>query len=168
VCALTPYLDTLFIFHAAFPNYAMPLKNEAFENKHSLEESHRLLKQFDCLHPATSLTTSDRNQLQQALLQVASQSEYQMLGICAETFAEAQQALMTYATALGYCLNTELEAIEGPVYIKFNPKSGGCYANPYVGDHRGVLVSCQSAYETGLNEMYGHLPLDLFADSTVD
>ncbi|MDP5017066.1 MAG: DUF1824 family protein, partial [Dolichospermum sp.] len=28
--------------------------------------------------------------------------------------------------------------------------------------HRGVLVSCQSYQEGGVNEMYGHLPLDLF------
>jgi hypothetical protein len=140
-------------------------KDEIFDNTHSLEEARHLLKQFDCLHPAIPLAAVDRELLRQALLQVASQSEYQMLGICAATLAEAQQALLSYAMALGYCPNPDLGAIEGPVYIKFNPKTGGCYASPYVGNHRGVLVSCQSAYETGLNEMYGHLPLDLFAEN---
>ncbi|WAL62270.1 DUF1824 family protein [Thermocoleostomius sinensis] len=133
----------------------------------SIEEARQLLRQFDCLNsglPSTTPASIDRQQLRQALLQVACQSEYQLLGICANNFAEAQQALVSYATALGYVLNAELVAIDGPVYIKFNPKSGGCYVAPYVGSHRGVLVSCQSAYETDLNEMYGHLPLDLFLD----
>jgi hypothetical protein len=37
-----------------------------------------------------------------------------------------------------------------------------CYLDSYAGHHRGVLVSCQSYQEGGVNEMYGHLPLDLF------
>jgi hypothetical protein len=146
----------------------MSSTNETPDHSHFLEKSRQLLKQFDCLNPglpsATPLASVDRQQLQQALLQVADQSEYQLLGICAGSFTEGQQALITYATALGYTLNSELVAIDGPVYIKFNPKSGGCYVAPYVGNHRGVLVSCQSAYEPDLNEMYGHLPLDLFLD----
>ncbi|NES92001.1 DUF1824 family protein, partial [Okeania sp. SIO2B9] len=32
----------------------------------------------------------------------------------------------------------------------------------YIGEYRGVLVSCQSAEDTGINGTYGHLPLDLF------
>ena len=51
---------------------------------------------------------------------------------------------------------------EGPVYIKLNGKNGLCYLDSYSGHHRGVLVSCQSYQEGGINEMYGHLPLDLF------
>ncbi len=105
----------------------------------------------------------DREQLQQALLQVANHSDYQMLGICADSFAQGRQALETYAAALGYTQIPIPEPIDGPVYIKFNPRSGGCYVDSYVGSHRGVLVSCQSAEEPGINEMYGHLPLDLFS-----
>lgn len=129
----------------------------------TLQEAHSLLKQFDCLHPDSSSDSLERERLRQALLFVTSRSDYQMLGICAETFAQGQYALKTYADALGYSCDFPLKPIDGPVYIKFNPKSGSCYVTSYDGNHRGVLVSCQSTYEAGINEMYGHLPLDLFA-----
>jgi hypothetical protein len=132
----------------------------------NLKEAHMLLKQVDCLNSeafdAVFETSSSRARLRQALLQVVSQSDYQMLGICANSLPEGQRALETYAEALGYTPNLKCSPIQGAVYIKFNPKSALCYADSYIGDHRGVLVSCQSADETGINEMYGHLPLDLF------
>lgn len=130
----------------------------------TLEQAHQLLKRFDCLKPATPISSSEREFLQQALHLVASHSDYQILGICADTFAQAVQALKTYATALGYDVTIDLPAIEGAVYLKFNPNASSCYADSYTGEHRGVLVSCQSA-DDGINEMYGHLPLDLFVES---
>jgi hypothetical protein len=128
------------------------------------QEAHLLLKQFDCLNPRTPETKSEWEQLRQALLHVAEQSDYQMLGICADSLFQGQRALETYAAALGHQPDPHFNAVEGAVYIKFNPKSGLCYADSYQGEHRGVLVSCQSADESGLNEMYGHLPLDLFEE----
>jgi hypothetical protein len=130
----------------------------------TLAEAHQLLKQFDCVTPADRPLPPQRDRLKQALLVVVEQSDYQMLGICAETIAAGKAALETYTQALGYQLDSEPTPIEGAVYIKFNTKTNSCYASSYEGEYRGVLVSCQSAYETGLNEMYGHLPLDLFAD----
>jgi hypothetical protein len=70
--------------------------------------------------------------------------------------------MKTYSRALGYQPPTDLPQPEGPVYIKLNGKNGLCYLDSYSGHHRGVLVSCQSYQEGGVNEMYGHLPLDLF------
>lgn len=87
-----------------------------------------------------------------------------MLGICADSIEQGRAALVSYAAALGYQPSLELEPIEGPIYIKFNSRAMSCYASPYEGEHRGVLVSCQSADEDGVNEMYGHLPIDLFAN----
>lgn len=136
---------------------------DKFYEMSAVQDAHFLLKQFDCLKPSLSFTPTERSQLRQALLQVAERSDYQMLGVCADSLQQGLPALQTYATALGYDVDCQLEAIDGPVYLKFNPKAGSCYASPYVGEHRGVLVSCQSADETGINEMYGHLPLDLFA-----
>lgn len=130
----------------------------------TFSEAHQLLKQFDCVTPLSHLAPPERAQLQQALLLVASQSDYQMLGICADSLKTGQAALETYTQALGYSFDSELTPIEGAVYIKFNPKAGSCYVSSYEGEHRGVLVSCQSANETGHNEMYGHLPLNLFLD----
>ncbi|MBD2461291.1 DUF1824 family protein [Oscillatoria sp. FACHB-1407] len=128
----------------------------------SLEAAHQLLKQFDCTRPNPALT-NDYGQLQDALRTVAQHSDYQILGICADTLAQGVVALEGYITALGYDYEPQLNSMDGVVYIKFNPKSGLCYASPYEGHHRGVLVSCQSAYADGVNETYGHLPLDLFA-----
>jgi Domain of unknown function (DUF1824) len=123
------------------------------------ETAHQFLKQFEKSGAKPSL---DRASIRQALLHVASLSDYQMLGICADTLEQGIQALAGYAEALGYRPNLGLEPIEGAVYIKFNPTSAQCYATVYDGEHRGVLVSCQSAEEEDINEMYGHLPLDLF------
>jgi Domain of unknown function (DUF1824) len=124
------------------------------------KEAHRILKQFDCFG-ATVPESADL--VGRSLLLMANLSEHQMLGICADTLAQGLQALEHYAKALGYSPNPNLESVEGAVYIKFNPKVDKCYASPYTGEHRGVLVSCQSSDEDGINEMYGHLPLDLFS-----
>jgi Domain of unknown function (DUF1824) len=129
----------------------------------SLGEAQAILRQFNCLNRDFAEAMAEQERLQQALLLVAQHSDYQILGICADSFAPGLAALRAYTHVLGYQLNCpEPASIEGGVYIKFNPKSGICYVDSYIGDHRGVLVSCQSAYESGINEMYGHLPLDLF------
>ncbi|HEY9647042.1 MAG TPA: DUF1824 family protein [Chroococcidiopsis sp.] len=133
----------------------------------SLSDATALLKPFDC--PSAAEGTSapplppayDREAVRQALLTVAQHSDYQILGICADTIAQGLAALQSYATLLGYTPSMDIAPMEGPVYIKFNPKSGLCYVDSYNGHHRGVLVSCQSAYDSGLNAMFGHLPLDL-------
>jgi Domain of unknown function (DUF1824) len=102
------------------------------------------------------------DRLRQALELVARHSEYQILGICAQNAAEGLQALNEYSQALGYEPPRDLESIEGSVYIKFNPNIGLRYMSVYEGKERGVLVSCQSPNSDGINEMYGHLPLNLF------
>lgn len=126
------------------------------------QDAQALLKPFNCIENKSINSASEKALIQQALLLLAKHSDYQILGICADTMEQALLALKTYAEALGYQPSIELDPIEGSVYLKFNPKSGLCYLDSYTGTHRGVLVSCQSAYEGGINEMYGHLPLDLF------
>jgi hypothetical protein len=121
-----------------------------------------ILSKFNCLEVAPSVTSEEKALIREALLLLVSLSDYQILGICADTTAEALLALTTYSQALGYEPDTNLKAVEGSVYIKFNGKNGLCYIDSYTGNHRGVLVSCQSYYDGGLNAMYGHLPLDLF------
>jgi Domain of unknown function (DUF1824) len=126
------------------------------------EEAHRILKQFDNSKQNVEI---EYDRLSQALLIAVDQSNYQILGICAETFAQGYRALQDYTQALGYALNQPLHPIDGSVYIKFNPKLGSCYVDSYTGEYRGVLVSCQSDDASGMNEMYGHLPLNLFEDT---
>ena len=128
----------------------------------TVQEAQNLLKPFNCLEGKTVNSESEKVLLRQALLLLVEVSDYQILGICADSTAEGLLALKSYSEALGCESNVELTPIDSPVYIKFNPKTGLCYLDSYTGTHRGVLVSYQSAYEGGINEMYGHLPLDLF------
>ena len=106
---------------------------------------------------------ADKALLRQALLLVSSLSDYQLLGICAGTANQGYLALQTYTSALGYAVSIEKSSISGPIYIKFNSLTGGCYASPHLGKSCGVLVACQSAQAESINEMYGPLPLDLFS-----
>ena len=87
-----------------------------------------------------------------------------MLGICANSWAEGILTLEQYSQALGLPILLPTPALTGAIYIKFNPQLPKCYASTYQGIDRGVLVAAQSEDPTKLNEMFGHLPLDLFAD----
>jgi len=101
-------------------------------------------------------------QLREALAIVAQYCDYQIFGVCAGDAATGIRSLHAYATALGYAAPPALTEIPGAVYIKYNPNLPQCYLETYEGRDRGVLVSCQSAYDHGIRDLYGHLPLDLF------
>ncbi len=125
-------------------------------------EAKKILNKFNCLDIAPILKPSEKVLTRKALVLITSISDYQILGICADTAEEGILAMRTYSHAFGYEVPSDLATPEGPVYIKLNGKNGLCYLDSYAGHHRGVLVSCQSYDEGGINEMYGHLPLDLF------
>ncbi|MBD2665284.1 hypothetical protein B6N60_00117 [Richelia sinica FACHB-800] len=133
-------------------------------NHHRLTvpEAKKVLNKFNCLDIAPTLKASEKGLIREALLFMTSLTDYQILGICADTAQEGIMAMKTYSHAFGHEAPSNLPEIEGPVYIKLNGKNGLCYIDSYSGHHRGVLVSCQSYQEGGINEMYGHLPLDLF------
>ncbi|MGB7412805.1 MAG: DUF1824 family protein [Thermosynechococcaceae cyanobacterium] len=124
----------------------------------ALQQAHEVLITFEGAEPS-----SDTQRIQEALRCVTTTSDDQILGILADSFTEGIDALNDYTKALGYAVKEPLEFIEGPIYIKFNPQTDLCYCEPYSGEHRGVLVSCQSAVAGGLNHMYGHLPLKLWS-----
>lgn len=130
-------------------------------NNLTVEKAQKILKDFSCIE-SKFVAASEKVLIRQALLLLSSCSEYQMLGVCAGTSAQGLLALKTYSEALGYKATLDLTPVEGSVYIKFNSKTGLCYLDSYLGKHRGVLVSCQSSQYESINEMYGHLPLDLF------
>jgi len=133
-------------------------------NDHNLtaEEAKKILNKFNCLDIAPILNPAEKAVTRRALILLTSLSDYQILGICADTAEQGILAMKTYSLALGYEAPNNLPTSEAPVYIKLNGKNGLCYLDSYDGHHRGVLVSCQSYDEGGINEMYGHLPLDLF------
>ena len=128
----------------------------------TVEEAQNILKLFSCTDTKSACSPEETAALREALLLLAGLSDYQILGICADTAEQGLLALKTYAAGLGWEPPLDIANVEGAVYIKFNPKTGLCYMDSYGGSHRGVLVSCQSSGEGGINEMYGHLPLDLF------
>lgn len=128
----------------------------------TLDAAQNVLKQFVCLERSPASALPEAPLVRQALLLVAAHSDYQILGICADTIAQATTALKLYLIALGYEASPEVPPVEGAVYVKFNPSRDRCHVASYNGTHRGVLVSCQSAYEGDVNETFGHLPLDLF------
>lgn len=127
----------------------------------TLEKADEILKNFSCTNKPV---TAEKAFIREALLLITSFSDYQILGICADTTKQGVLALKTYSAALGYEAKLDLTPVEGAVYLKFNSKTGLCYLDSYSGKHRGVLVSCQSPQYGSINEMYGHLPLDLFED----
>ena len=126
----------------------------------TLENAQNILKDFNCIETKT-VTAAEKAFIREALLLITSFSDYQILGICADTTEQGILALKTYSAALGYEA-IDLTPVEGAVYIKFNSQTRLCYLDSYSGNYRGVLVSCQSPQYGSINEMYGHLPLDLF------
>lgn len=122
-------------------------------------EAETILRQFICTERSSE--PLDYAAIREAVLIVADLSDYQILGICAETAEEGLKALSSYLGALKYDV-PETRSIDGVIYIKFNPLTGRSHIEPYTGEHRGVLISCQSAYDDGVNETFGHLPIDLF------
>ncbi|MBD2778147.1 DUF1824 family protein [Iningainema tapete] len=128
----------------------------------TVQEAKKVLTKFNCVDVAPPIKPSEKVSIREALLFLCSLSDYQILGICADTAEEGMLAMKTYSQAFGYEPPNNLPNIDGPVYIKLNGKNGVCYIDSYFGHHRGVLVSCQSYSQSGINELYGHLPLDLF------
>ncbi len=133
-----------------------------------------LLQQFTVIDTAMDTSTLSssvkklpaelsRESVYEALTLVLNGSEYQLIGICAENYAEGALTLQQYLVAFGYETMPTFADPGQPIYIKYNSKTETCYAKPYDGDHRGVIVSCQSSYDDEVNETFGHLPLDLFA-----
>lgn len=116
-----------------------------------------------------------RQQLRDALLIAASNSYPELgwvhdadpevlLGIMASDIRVAVRCLRDYCQALGLSFLlptsrvpgvTAIPAIQGPVFVKYNSRTGLCYASLYEGRDRGVLISLGQAPQVG------HLPLGL-------
>lgn len=132
----------------------------------TVEDAQKLLEDFTCVEQKSLDSSEEKAAVRDALKRVSSLSDYQIFGVCAASASEGFLALQTYLMALGYhtALDKTATTVEGPIYIKFNGLRGSYYTDSYTGPYRGILVSCQSAGENGINATYGHLPLDLFLD----
>lgn len=138
------------------------------QNTHNLTvaQAEQILHKFTCQNIKLVELPEEKAIVQAAILLLVNLSDYQMLGICAGSTTEALSALESYLGALGYKTtlinDSNFSSIEGSVYLKFNGIKESYHLESYIGEYRGVLVSCQSAEDTGINGTYGHLPLDLF------
>jgi Domain of unknown function (DUF1824) len=142
------------------PSLTMSLQNFSSLTK---EDAQKVLRQFICVDRAAA--PLDYVLIRSALLLVVNHSDYQIFGICADRLEQGKQTLFSYLKALNYEEMPEIMGVvETATYIKYNPKTGRSHAEPYTGVHRGVLVSCQSAYDGDVNETFGHLPIDLFLE----
>lgn len=134
----------------------------------AIAEAEKILKEYSCLQIKTVDSISEKKTLQQALLTLAKNSDYQMLGVCADQLDAGKTALISYLQALGYTPNLPEQLvnnqIDGAIYIKFNGMKQTYHSDSYQGEYRGVLVSCQSSDPQMVNGTYGHLPLNLFID----
>ncbi len=126
------------------------------------DEAVKLLRLFTCIDRLSTDQIPGQAAVKEALAIVREHSDYQILGICAENLSQAQAALTSYLTAFEAKFVPEIPPIEGVIYVKYNPKLRSCHSDGYIGEHRGVLVACQSSYDDDVNEVFGHLPLDLF------
>lgn len=91
-------------------------------------------------------------------------SDYQTLGVCADSLATAQAALEAFLRGLGVDVNLNLPDRRGGVYIKFNTLKGAWYLDDYDGTTRGVLVTFHVDDEAlaEVNGTYGPFPLNLY------
>lgn len=141
------------------------MKNRLVTAKFMIRDAENILKQYSCQELVPTSSALEKEKVKEALLLLVQESEYQMLGICANSMAEGLLALEQYLDALGYSVTFEADSlapVDGAVYIKFNGRTQGFYVSPYLEKYRGVLVSCQSTEPEGVNGTYGHFPLDLF------
>ena len=131
-----------------------------------IDRALKILKLYSCAQVTNTEPQVEREQLRQALLLIASLSESENLGICAENAQQGFTALTNYLEALGYKNALEQDSLpnnQEPVYIKFNTSKMSYYLDDYIGKYRGVLVSCQSE-DDKIVGTYGHFPLDLFSN----
>ncbi|MCG9884633.1 MAG: DUF1824 family protein [Cyanobacteria bacterium] len=134
----------------------------------TLAEATQVLAALTNIDVAPPLSGGQRLLVQRALQVVTAAADRLILGICAPDLPQALASLRAIAAGLGQPLPEEEPELRGDfsgnpaAYCKCNLETGLFYASPYGGEHRGILVVCQSADPAGMNAIYGHLPLDLF------
>ena len=131
-------------------------------NNLTVAYAERILWELSDLDVA-SATIERRSQIREALDHLTKQADYHIFGICADTIAEALQALQNYAAHFRYELpEADLSAIAEGVYLKYNPRSRRYHLDNYKGTYRGVLISLHTDFTDGYSGTHGHFPLDLF------
>lgn len=122
------------------------------------------LSQFSRLATPPALEVAAVAQVRADILVFNDASDYQTLGICADTLEVAQRSLEKFLAALGVEVRLDLPPRQGAVYLKFNTLKGAWYLDDYSGPSRGVLITFHTS-EPDLDVLagtYGPFPFDLF------
>jgi len=124
------------------------------------------LSQFSRLATPPRLSAAEAAQVRDDIRSFNQWSDYQTLGICADTLGEGQQSLESFLAALGVSVSLDLPVRDGAIYLKFNTLKGAWYLDDYSGGSRGVLITFHTSEPelTELSGTYGPFPFDLFAD----
>lgn len=119
------------------------------------DEAHKIL-----MNPSSA----NHEQLREALGALSALADYPIFGICADTTTQAALVLESYLKTLGQELPIPtVQSLDATgIYLKFNPRTGKCYADVYTGTERGVIISFHSPDFGEINDTYGNLPLDLY------
>lgn len=130
----------------------------------TLKAVRQQLIEISLVHVPADLSAAQRQSVRSALLWLNELSEYQTLGICADSLAEAEAALKRYVAALSQPIQVDMADREGAVFLKFNTLKNAWYLDDYSGDSRGVLVTYHTSEPEleAVNGTYGPFPLDLF------
>ena len=143
-------------------------EEQSFSNRSFDAERLKTIRQFlvrlSLQASPVDLTQAQRETVREALLWLNENSEYQTLGICADSLAEAESALKSYIAAISQPIRADIPARSGAVFLKFNTLKNAWYIDSYSGDSRGVLVTYHTSEpeEDEINGTYGPFPLDLF------
>lgn len=130
----------------------------------TLKAVRQQLVEISLVHVPADLSTAQRQSVRSALLWLNELSEYQTLGICANSLAEAEVALKGYVAALSQPIQVDMADRKGAVFLKFNTLKNAWYLDGYSGESRGVLVTYHTSEPEleAVNGTYGPFPLDLF------
>ena len=114
---------------------------------------------------APELTESERQELLAELKGVLKLCPWFTIGVMAPTAPEALEALRRCEQALGWpalaAEDPSAAAIEGPVFLKGNQRTGTYLIRLEEGLGVGVLIGGQNSEQPELADTWGPLPLDL-------
>ncbi len=146
------------------------LSNDSFNelSSQAIAEQIKAIRQqlieLSQVHVPANLSAEEAQAVRAALLWLNEQSEYQTLGICADSLTDAARALKGYVAALSEPVQVDIAPQEGAVFLKFNTLKNAWYLDGYSGNSRGVLVTYHTSEPEldAVNGTYGPFSLDLF------
>jgi len=90
----------------------------------TVDTAKKLLARFVCADVVPVLSMAEKEATRAAVLFLVGLSDYQTLGICADTVEQGRRGMEAYVTAFVRPITLDLPPTEGPIYLKFNTQKG--------------------------------------------